>query len=234
VIPVVCVIGRSNSGKTRLMQRLVKELKRRGYRVATIKHTPHGFELDHPDTDSSLYAGAGSDAVVLSSPQSLAIMKPMDHDAALSELPRYIGADFDIILAEGFKGSPSPKIQVCGNGSDYDLLCPPEQLIALVSDEQQGSGIPEYTPDEAEKLVDLIEQRFLAATPEESIDIYIDGKPVPLNKFVRRIFLTTILGMASSLKNVPQEPNAVDISIRLRSNSSPQDPQAQETTHRAP
>ena len=78
--PLVCIVGESGSGKTYIVERLVAGLKGLGYRVATIKHSAHGFELDRPGKDSWKHAQAGSDAVVLSSPEELALIKKVDHD----------------------------------------------------------------------------------------------------------------------------------------------------------
>ena len=71
MIPVVSIVGKSKAGKTALIESLVAELKQRGYRVATIKHSPEGFELDQPGKDSWRHVQSGSDAVIISSPQKL-------------------------------------------------------------------------------------------------------------------------------------------------------------------
>jgi len=73
VIPVVSIVGKSNSGKTTLLEKLIPELKRRGYRVATVKHDTHGFEIDRPGKDTWRLAQAGADAVVISSGDKLAL-----------------------------------------------------------------------------------------------------------------------------------------------------------------
>lgn len=70
MLPIVCIVGKSNVGKTTLLEGLITELKRRGHRVATVKHDVHGFEIDQPGKDSWRHAQAGSDAVVISSPKS--------------------------------------------------------------------------------------------------------------------------------------------------------------------
>ena len=75
MIPVVSIVGKSNSGKTTLLEKLIPELKRRGYRVATVKHDTHGFEVDQPGKDTWRLAQAGADAVVISSSDKLALIK---------------------------------------------------------------------------------------------------------------------------------------------------------------
>ena len=86
MVPVVSFVGRSNSGKTTLLEKVIRALKLRGYRVAVIKHSHHDFDLDQTGKDTWRFAQAGSDAVVISSPQKLALIKKTDHDANLEEL----------------------------------------------------------------------------------------------------------------------------------------------------
>ena len=122
MIPIVCIVGKSGVGKTYVVERLVVELKRRGYRVAAIKHSAGGFEIDHEGKDTWRFAQAGSDTVAISSPQKVAIIRKVEHDHNLAELQRYIGPDFDIILAEGFKQDKATKIEVHRKEFGPDLL----------------------------------------------------------------------------------------------------------------
>ena len=75
-IPFISFVGYSNSGKTTLIEQLVRELKKLGYRVATVKHAPHGFDMDRPGKDSYRLKEAGSDVVVVSSLRSLIMYNP--------------------------------------------------------------------------------------------------------------------------------------------------------------
>ena len=110
--PVVCIVGRPKSGKTTFLTRLIPELQHRGYSVATIKHTTHDFQTDTEGKDSWKHARAGSECTVLSSGNKIMLARNTDHDWDPSELSRIISADFDIILAEGFKKSNEAKIEV--------------------------------------------------------------------------------------------------------------------------
>ena len=215
MVPIVCVVGKTGAGKTHVIEMLVAELKNRGYRVATIKHSAHGFDLDQPAKDSWRHAQAGSDAVVISSPQKFALIRKVDHDSSLAELSRFIGSDFDIILAEGFKQDKAPKIEVHRKEQGTDLICEREELLAVVTDEQLEQNIPQYAPDDALGLVDLIEKRYLNKEEKEVVSLFVNGEPVPLNDFVRGLFSNTLFGMVSSLKRIPQAIS-IDISVRRK------------------
>ncbi len=209
--PVVHIVGKSDSGKTTVMELLIAEFKRRGYRVATIKHDVHGFDLDQPGKDSWRHARAGSDAVVLSSPQKLALLKNVDHDLTVPELSRLV-SDSDIILAEGFKQSKGLKIEVHRRELG-ELVCDPTELMALVTDEPLEADVPQFRFDDAAGIADLIEKRLPG--DEVEVTIFVNGKQVPLSLFPTEIISKTLFGMVSALKQV-EDPQAVDLWIRKR------------------
>jgi molybdopterin-guanine dinucleotide biosynthesis protein B len=213
--PIVCVIGKSGVGKTYIVEKLVAELKSRGYQVATIKHSASGFDIDQEGKDSWRHSRAGSDTVAISSPQRIAIIRNVDHDHTLAELQRFIGPDFDIILAEGFKQDKAPKIEVHRKEFGPDLLSTKEELLAIATDEKLKIDAPQYSLEDAPGLVDLIEKRFFADEKEDSVALFVNGEMIPLNPFVRSIISRTIAGMVSALKKVPQA-TSIDISIRRK------------------
>ena len=159
--PVVCIVGRSNSGKTTVVAQLVTEFKKRGYRVATVKHTPQGFELDQARKDSWQHIRAGSDATVISSPEGLALIKPQDHDAPLAEVLDFIGEGYDIVVAEGFKKAAAPKIEVHREGTESGLACAPRELIAVVTDEPLQADVRQVSSQDIASIADLIEETVM-------------------------------------------------------------------------
>ncbi len=203
MIPIVSIVANSETGKTTLLEQLVRELKRRGYRLAVIKHTAQDFELDRQGTDSWRLAQAGSDAMILSSPSKLAILKPVERDMTPGEISRLIGQDFDLILTEGFKKSDTPKIEVHRKELGKELLCSPEELFALVTDEKLDLALPQFSWDEIPGLADAIEERFLARK-EEEIALFVNDTPVPLSPFVREFMAKTLEGMVSALKGIEE------------------------------
>ena len=212
MLPIVCIVGKSNVGKTTLLEGLIAELKRRGYRVATVKHDVHGFDIDQPGKDSWRHAQAGSDAVVISSPQKLALIKRVDHDSSLEEIARLLGDDFDIVLAEGYKNSNMPKIEVHRQALEEGLLCSPDELIAIATDEHLDIPVWQCSLDDTPKLANFIEQTFLTEPKEEAI-LFVNGNHIPLSPFVRSFIEGTVKGMVSTLKGV-DTAKRIDLWIR--------------------
>jgi len=161
VIPIISVVGKSGVGKTTFLEKLIAELKRRGYRVATVKHDVHGFEVDQPGKDSWRLAQAGSDSVVIASPRKLALIKRLDREMGLSEIAAFV-TDVDIILTEGYKRGDAPKIEVSRREGGGELLCIPDELVALVSDQPFDLDVPQFGLDDMAGIVDLLEGRFLS------------------------------------------------------------------------
>ncbi len=213
MIPIVSIVGTSDSGKTTLIEKLVPELVRRGHRVATIKHDVHGFEVDRDGKDSWRHKHAGAHTVVISSPQKLAVIRDVDHDAELSELRDKYIRDVDLILSEGFKRNPHPKIEVFRKERRRELLCTREDnLVALASDQHFDIGVPCFGLEDAPGIVDLIERTFLARKEEPRIHLRVNGKEIPLSPFVRKSLSGTVRGMVSSLKGC-ESPREVEIRV---------------------
>lgn len=213
--PVVSIVGKSRAGKTTLVERLIGELKGRGYRVATVKHNYQDFELDRPGKDSWRHAQAGSDAMVISAPQKLALIKPQDHDASIAEILHLLGEGFDIVLTEGFRQSRVPKIEVHRRGLKEGLLCSPEELMAIVTDEPLEHDLPQFSPENISGVADLIVKLLISQRGEETV-LFINGSPVSLNRFTKQFFANTLLGMVATLKGV-EEVRSLEIAVRKKS-----------------
>lgn len=158
--PIVSVVGVSNAGKTTLMVKLIRELKRRGYRVATIKHDVHGFQMDTPGKDSWKHAEAGSDCVVVASPNRLAMIRRLDRELTVDEIVATL-PDVDIVLTEGYKRGDKPKIEVSRAAKGATLLCSEDELVALATDQPHDVRVPQFDLDDAAGIVDLLERLYL-------------------------------------------------------------------------
>jgi len=166
--PIVSIVGRSESGKTLLMEQLIAEFKRRGYKIAALKHSHCGaIEVDQPGKDTWKFAQAGSDGVCISSPRKLAFIKKSDHDLRIDEVLPIIGPEFDLILVEGFKKSELPKIEVHRKELGNDLLCSPEELSAIVTDGSLDTPLadsyklPILSWADTAAIADFIEKNFV-------------------------------------------------------------------------
>lgn len=158
MIPVVSVVGYSNSGKTTFVVKLVLELKSRGLRVAVIKHHHKPVDIDIPGKDTWKHAQAGADIVVSASPGKLAIIETLNAEMPLNDILEKINA-VDIIITEGFKREKYPKVEVFRSQVHTELITPPEQLIAVVSD-AAFSEIPSFDLEDAAGVADLLQEKL--------------------------------------------------------------------------
>lgn len=164
-VPVVSMVGKSGVGKTTALELVVREIKRRGYRVGTVKHDTHGFEIDKPGKDSWRHAEAGSDAVVLSGPHKMALIRRLDQELSLDEIAPLMG-DVDLIITEGYKRGDKPKIEVTRRERGTELLCGPEELIGILADYPVDMPVPQFSLDDAAGVVDLLEKLYLPGLEE--------------------------------------------------------------------
>lgn len=161
-IPTLSIVGKSESGKTTLLEKLIPELKQRGFRVATIKHHFHpGFEIDHPGKDTWRHARAGSDQVIIASPDKIASIRRIDREMSLDEIVTQI-RDVEIILTEGYKRAGKPAIEVIRKDNGLELICEPDQLVAIATDTPMDINIPQFGIEDAFGIVDFIVNRFLS------------------------------------------------------------------------
>jgi molybdopterin-guanine dinucleotide biosynthesis protein MobB len=196
--PIVSIVGKSKSGKTTLIEKLLGELKSRGYKVATVKHTNQKLTFDEPGKDSWRHTQAGSETTIVSSPDKLVLIKPVTEEPSLEEIAHLAGEDYDLILTEGFSKGNAPKIEVRRQEAPLAAI---RKLIAIVSDEPVKTKTRQFSPNDIKGLADLLEQGFI--TPQrERLTLYVNNTPVSLSSFPREIIGNVLLALASSLKEV--------------------------------
>ena len=159
MIPFVSLAGYSNSGKTTVMASLIRIIKRRGYRVAAVKHAHHGYTMDPPGTDSWHYAQSGADQVVVVGPESLTVHEFYQGEKSLLEILERI-QNVDIILVEGFKNQPGPKIEIYRQDHSAGRIPLSGSVLAVVSDVPIADDLPQFSFDELEELADFIIQNM--------------------------------------------------------------------------
>lgn len=166
-IPVVSVVGRSDSGKTTLMEGLIRELSVRGWRVASVKHHVHEVDVDIPGKDSWRHAHAGAVTSMIDAPTQFVVVRRTDRERTLDELVEAAG-DADILLTEGFRRAGDVRVEVMRRARSDELISEPGQLFAVVTDvpEIVPEGVPVFALDAAASLADLVERSFLQRDSE--------------------------------------------------------------------
>ena len=155
------VAASSNSGKTTLIEKIIRRLKARGLRVAVIKHASCGFEFDKPGKDSWRFQKAGADAVVLAGPDQMALVKKLEQEPSPEELLHAAG-DADVVLCEGFKTSAQNKIEVFrfGISGKRPLCLDDHSYHALISDRPFAVDIPRFDLNDTDGVADFILRTF--------------------------------------------------------------------------
>lgn len=143
------------------MEKLIPELKRRGYRIGTVKHHSHGsFEIDQRGKDSWRHAQAGSQHVIIAAPEKIASYQFLEQELTLNEIVAQI-SDVDLILVEGYKQSGKPSIEIIRGELSMDLISTPEQLVAVVTNVILEISVPQFHFDDVQGIATLIETQFL-------------------------------------------------------------------------
>ena len=156
---VINIVGSSsNVGKTYLLEGLIKELKVRGYSIATIKHDVHGFDIDKKGKDTYKHREAGSETVIISSKNRLAMIKELEEETNLNNIIEMV-LDKDIVLVEGYKKSDLRKIEVYRDGVSKNIITPKEKLIAIASDKKLNvDDVKIVFKEDYKAMADLIEK----------------------------------------------------------------------------
>jgi len=156
---VINIVGeRSKVGKTFVIEGLIKELKKRGLTVATIKHDVHGFDIDKKGKDTYKHREAGAETVIISSKSRLAVIKELKEETDLNDIIK-LAEDKDIVLVEGYKNSNLRKIEVYRNKVSSKVISPKDKLIAVASDVKLNlDGVLIVDKENFKALADLIEK----------------------------------------------------------------------------
>ena len=152
---VICFVGRPHVGKTTILEQVIPQLIERGYKVAAIKHSPHPHELDQPGKNSFRLRQTGVGVVLTVTPEQLAEYQVTPEPVTLAEaVKRY--PQYDVIIAEGFNGSPYPAVEVLRTDVNMELHAPEEHRIAVVSDEAVEASCRQFRFEETTALTDFL------------------------------------------------------------------------------
>jgi molybdopterin-guanine dinucleotide biosynthesis protein B len=212
---VISITGKSSSGKTSLLEKLIVELKRRGHKVAIVKHSHHADDLDTAKKDTWRFTQAGAELSAINSLDHLAIYRRMDHFFDPQEISGSILWDYDIILTEGFKGSPYPKIEVHRQAQGKELLTDPRQLLAVVTDEPLEVDVPQYGHDDVVGIAGLIEGRMNTGDNGSDLDVILNGASVPVSPALKDLLTRTLLATVPGIRG--DGVKSLHVSLRRKS-----------------
>ena len=165
MIPVVSFIGHQASGKTTLLTDLIPVLLERGYHVGTVKHTPHQESFDHPEKDSYRHREAGAEKTLVVGKTGCALFWDPRPEESLEATIERVFQGFDVVLVEGFKHGPFPKVEVYRpvGGVNAEPLAGRIDVIAVITDRRVAlpDGVVVLSPHSLEDIADFLEQAFL-------------------------------------------------------------------------
>lgn len=164
--PILCIVGASESGKTTLMEGLIRELSKRGCRVATIKHTHHTVELDQPGKDSWRHRRAGAALSIVCTQGLVAVFSEIKEALTVEEVRSRFIRRADLILIEGFKDSGHPKVVVVGHGTWNAAEW--TDVRAIVSDRPLDADIPVFRRNDTAGIIAFLEREFLPRRKNQS------------------------------------------------------------------
>jgi len=170
MLPAISIVGHSKSGKTTLMEHLIRELKKRGRRLVAVKHAHEDFDLDRPGKDSYRFGAAGCESIVLLGARRSALMRTHEAGYAFDNLLNLAGSEADIVLIEGLSSGPYPKIEVHRDDLGLGLRCKPEDLLAVVTDRALDIGCKQFSLQEIGAIADLVEKSVSEGASENTSD----------------------------------------------------------------
>ncbi len=163
---IISFVGKSNSGKTTLLEKVVTCLTRKGYRIGTVKHTHHKFDPDKEGTDSWRHRKAGACATMVDMDDKIYMVKE-DARTPEEKMMTYL-ADMDIIIAEGFKRGNFPAIEVFRKESSHrhplfldDTAMVGRTMVAFVTDSEYRPDVPVFGLEDVSAISEFIEENFL-------------------------------------------------------------------------
>lgn len=168
-IPYLSFVGRSKTGKTTVIERLIPILCERGIKVAVIKHHPHDFDIDIPGKDTYRYKQAGASTSILVSPGKIAIVEDTSGELALEEIINRYVRDVDLLLIEGFKRERIPKIEVFRKKEDGSspVCAGDKNLVAIITDEIVETSLPIFSRNDVQGIAEFVISRFVGRKPSE-------------------------------------------------------------------
>ncbi|ADJ26260.1 molybdopterin-guanine dinucleotide biosynthesis protein B [Dehalogenimonas lykanthroporepellens BL-DC-9] len=216
--PIVAFVGRSESGKTGYLEKLLPELRRRGWKPASVKHVPQHYHADNPEKDTERHLAAGAMATVACARDAWVLTRPAEAEPKLEDIGQMLGDEFDIIIAEGFKQSGVPKVEVWREGIGEPLEGLTGRVAVVTSDSYPGQAPRLFSLEDIAGLADFLEEGYIRPR-QERVSLLVNGQDIRLSAFPREITANLARALTTSLKNIPP---VQWLELRLR-NPAPED-----------
>lgn len=152
---IISFVGYSGSGKTTFIEQLIKEMKRRGLKIAVIKHDAHRFQMDQEGKDTFRFYEAGSDCVAICNDEKNAVISRSETCPTAEQMIAMLPGTYDVIIVEGYRASSLPKIGVSRKATGKGLSMPLSALVAVITDEEIA-GLPTFALDAFSEVADFI------------------------------------------------------------------------------
>lgn len=160
-VPVLSFVGRSKTGKTSLIERLIPFFRAKGITVSVIKHHHLDFEIDIPGKDTYRFKQAGARTVIISSPNKIAIIKDNVRNPKIEDIISEYATETDVVIVEGYKKAKLPKIEVYLNRENQPPVCIDDKnLLAIVTDLPFSARVPVFLRDDTEGISEFIFSHF--------------------------------------------------------------------------
>jgi molybdopterin-guanine dinucleotide biosynthesis protein B len=207
---IIGVVGWKDSGKTLVVEQLVRSLVRRGFAVGTVKHVHGAPSLQPAAKDSARHLDAGAE-IAIALGEGLVVLEKDAGEDLETTVAGYLALS-DVIVVEGFKHAPIPKIAVVSG--DDDVLGEVENVVGVIYRDVRPEGYPAYTASGIEELVELLFENGTLKPPDRGATLLVNGKHVPINDFVQASLAGVVRGFVAALHDV-DTPATIQLSVRL-------------------
>ena len=197
-IPAVCIVGWSNSGKTTLIEGVVRELGARGIKAGVIKHSHHALQMDVEGKDTQRYAAAGAWTAAMAASDGTAVLER--RTCGLNDMLSRV-RDVDLILVEGFEQEAClPMIEVWRDRTQ-PMRSVAQWRRAVVTEGDCACGLPVFSPKETVKITDFILSliRETGAVSGAKVQVQLNGQNISLVPFVQKLVENVSRGLLSTL-----------------------------------
>lgn len=204
MIPILGVTGSSGSGKTTLIEKLIRELTKRGYSIGTVKHHHGKLEADKEGKDTWRHKKAGAIATALTATDGVFVNIQYEKELELHELVERFFHQCDLVIVEGYRNAPIPKLLVLKENStdNYDLISHGLTIAVIADFPLEAKDVTRFSRDDISAICDFIEEKVINPEKSPKVMLVVDGKRIPMKPFVRDIVNAVLRGLVGTFKGV--------------------------------